>query len=201
MPHADVVALLHQQALDVAADGSGDHLSAGRLVLGHGFVADAGILIGLAGSGKVFLGDDAVGEQGLHAFVFLAGGLIGHAGFLHRVAFGHLVGREGQQGFARSHAHPFDDASPQVDHAADGGHGHTFVALCGQYLSAGLDDPVEGAGLYFTDGYACRLGFVRREDNFVAASVGFFGLVVVSRVFVGRVGVACAEQEEAQRAE
>ena len=203
LSHADIVALLHQQTLDVAADGGGDHLSAGCLVLGHGLVADAGVLVGFLGTGKVLLRDDAVGQQGLHAFIFLLGGLVGHAGFLHRVAFGHLVGREGQQGFTFAHAHSFDDASPEVDHAADRSHGHTLVALRGQYLSAGLDDAMEGAGLYFTDGHAGRLGLVGREDDFVASAVsmGFFGLVVVSCVFVGRVGVACAEQQEAQRAE
>ena len=126
----------------------------------------------------------------LHAFVFLLGGLVGHAGFLHRVAFGQPVGREGQQGFALAHAHSLDDVSPQVDHAADGSHGHALVALCGQYLSAGLDDLVEGAGLDFTGFHARRLCLVGREDDFVASFVAVcfgFGLVVVSGVFVAGV--------------
>ena len=165
------------------------------MVLGHGFVADAGVLIGFAGSGKVLLRDDAVGEQGFHTFVFFLGGFVGYAGFLHGVAFSHLVGREGQEGFAFAYAHPFDDAALQVNHTTDGSHGHPFVALRGQYLSAGFDDLMEGAGLYFAGHHAGRLGFVGREDDFVASFVGVclfrgFGLVIV---FLLCVGVAGAE--------
>ena len=91
LTYGDVIALLHQQALDVTADGRNNCLSLRGMVAGYGFVADAGILVCLFGLGKFLFGNNLAGYQRLHAFVFFLADFVGDAGFLYGVTFGHVL--------------------------------------------------------------------------------------------------------------
>lgn len=89
----------------------------------------------------------------------------------------------GEQRTAFAYLHTFDYLVAERYDTSYGGNGYAFIALCGQYLSAGLDDLVKGARFYGADLYTCCLGFSWWQDYFAAAgTVPFFGFVGVGFV-------------------
>ena len=137
------------------------------------------------GLGKFLFGNNLAGYQRLHTFVFFLADFVGDTGFLYGVTFGHVLRREGKQRSAFAYLHTFDYLVAERYDTSYGGNGYAFIALCGQYLSTGLDDLVKGARFYGADLYTCCLGFGWWQDYFTAAgTVPFFGFVVMTVVVV-----------------
>ena len=148
------------------------------MVLGHGLVADAGVLVRLLGLREVLLRDDAAFYEYLHTLVFLLRHLVGYTGFLHGVALGDVARRKQDERHAFAHAHALGYFPLERHDACHGGYGYPLVALRGQYLPAGLDDLGEVARFYGTCLYACGLCLGGRHDDFVRGTFGMGGFGV-----------------------
>ena len=156
------------------------------MVLGNGFIADAGILIGLPGLGEVFFRNDFVGKQFFHPFVFLLGCFVGNPRSLYGISVCHILGRKHYEGSAFADAHALYYFSMERNDTGHSGYCNTFVALCSHNPAAGLNHLIESTRFDDARLHAGGLRLSRRQYDFVAMSGGSFRsmLVFVAGSFV-----------------
>ena len=144
------------------------------MVFGERFVADTCVFVVLLRLCEILVGHNLVFDERLHSFVFLFGYFVSDSGTLYGVTVGDVVRRNSHQRSAATDAHSFRHLAAERNDSGHRGYSHRFVALGSEYLSACLDDLLEGGrcdGIYL---YTGSVSFRFREDDFIAVLAGGF---------------------------